>query len=129
MTPESQVEYYGLALIIVYFLHWVGDFVLQTREMAENKCQSIKWLTLHVLVYSLTVSVPVAALFGSLFHWKALTWFGANFFFHWLTDFTTSKASAYFYQKGDTKSFFTVIGFDQFIHAATLIMLLSILMY
>jgi hypothetical protein len=38
-------------LIILYVCHFIGDFIFQTRKMAENKSKSIYYLTSHVLWY------------------------------------------------------------------------------
>ncbi len=48
-------------LTMVIFGHFVGDFVLQHKLMAENKflkgSKAATWCTLHVVVYTLTVAI------------------------------------------------------------------------
>ena len=93
-----------LDILLLVWMHWFGDFACQINKMAINKGSSIKWLTLHVSVYTLP-----------------LFWFGwqfalINFVLHWMTDFVTSKVSGHFNKIGNQRLFFATIGFDQAIH-------------
>jgi hypothetical protein len=104
-------------LVLLLFAHWVGDFLMQSNEMAENKFRSFKWLSIHVAAYSAPIFV-VACL---LLDWRDAALFVAlNASLHWLTDAVTSRLAHRVRDK--PKSFFPVIGFDQFIHASTLIL-------
>lgn len=95
--------------------HWIGDFVLQTSEMANGKSKSLKWLTIHVLVYALAVLFFTYWMFPLKL---ALSYTFINLLIHWGVDFFTSKlASKYFNQP---RIFYPIIGFDQMIHAMTL---------
>ncbi len=111
-----------ILLIIIFFLHFIADFGLQTRKMAENKSHSIKYLTLHVLTYCIPFFILVAG-----FGWTMeFVWFIVWLFStHWITDYITSKFTANFWRRKRIKDFFLMIGFDQFIHAATLIILVE----
>ena len=103
--------------IILLFFHWIGDYLLQTNRMAKLKSERIDWLTFHALAYS--VALSAGALF--LFPWKiALGFIALNASLHWVTDFVTSRASSYF--KNNPRIFYPIIGFDQFLHAAALIL-------
>jgi hypothetical protein len=112
--------------VFVYILlvHWFSDFVLQTRHMATRKSESSYYLNLHVTIYSfstivlwvlffLIVGIPMTTLtvFLSL---------GVTYVTHWLTDYITSRQTSKFYKSEDYKSFFDMVGFDQWIHAFTL---------
>ena len=78
-------------LIGVMFGHFVGDFFLQSRVMADNKYQSgtkgFFWCTVHVLVYTLTVAVfannfvPLFLLGVYLPHWIVDKW---SLAYHWM---------------------------------------------
>jgi hypothetical protein len=105
-------------LILIFALHFIGDFIFQTREMAENKSKSIYWLTYHVFNYCLPF-VPIAFLIG--FDVQYIEFLFVLFITHWLTDFFTSKATSYFWKNKKEKLFFSMIGFDQLIHTITLI--------
>lgn len=100
---------------LILFVHWFADFVLQTRKQATNKSTSNYWLAKHVLVYTLCL-VP--------FGWKYALINGAA---HFCTDWVTSRASSYFYKKTDFHKFFSVIGFDQYLHVIVLLHTTSLL--
>ena len=138
--------------------HFVSDFMLQNRWMGENKGKSLKVLTLHVLIYSF--SMTIFCVLSQLIvwgHWSysydyidivngfyfgsALTIFFSFFIPHFITDFITSKLSGYCYLKylelkdtNDKKSqkymywFWNVIGFDQLIHIISIYWVYSQLM-
>ena len=104
-------------LIILYclmFFHWVGDFILQTQEMAKNKSKSVKWLTAHVLVYTAVMSVGFIFIANTFLDMVfAITLIFAT---HWITDFLTSKATSKLWNNENVHGFFVMIGFDQWLH-------------
>jgi hypothetical protein len=106
-------------LILINLIHFVSDFLCQTREMATNKSKSLYWLTLHVLVYS-TATIIGWCYFTTDIHVLGSIWV-ITFLTHWLTDFTTSKITTYYYLKNNMFGFFSTIGFDQLIHSTTLL--------
>lgn len=96
-------------IYLVLLVHWIADFVLQTDKQAKGKSTSIYWLSKHLAVYTACL-LP--------FGWKYALLNGSA---HWVVDFFSSKASSYFYKKGQVHNFFVVVGFDQFLHVAILI--------
>lgn len=113
-----------LALLGIMFTHFVADFLFQTHEMSMKKSKSVKWLSYHVIVYSLVTMVLWFILFPSEMasSWMWLKVLGLTFGSHWITDFFTSKWTSKLYAKGAVHNFFVVIGLDQFIHCTTLFM-------
>jgi len=105
---------------VLFLNHWLGDFVCQTRWMANNKSKNPWALTLHVTTYSLVLFVGLLnpwLTFADKVTGEALLWFiGVNFVLHWLTDITTSQFTKYFWAKQDVHKFFVVVGLDQLIH-------------
>ena len=100
-----ELEY----LIFMFILHFFGDFVLQSDEMAQNKSTSWKWLSTHIAVYTLTLCI------------LSPKWALINGFAHFLIDAITSRASKILYQRGDIHNFFVVIGIDQTLHYIILV--------
>jgi len=104
-----------MTFAIILFAHWLGDFVFQSSDMALKKNRSIKWLTIHVLTYSVIILLFVIFLFPLDL---AIYYFLVNGVIHWLVDFFTSKAAARYYKK--PRVFYPILGFDQFLHVLTL---------
>lgn len=99
--------YLILAIVVT---HYIFDWVLQTQEMSLNKYKCNKALGRHVAVY--TSGLVLLALFSPLSIWWALF----NGFVHFWVDYTTSKMTHNYYEKGKMKSFWNTIGADQMIH-------------
>ena len=98
-------------IIIIFWIHFITDFVLQSSWMAQNKSKAGNLaLEAHVLVYT----IPLLY-FGWLF---ALV----NGLAHYITDFITSKLSSEQWKNGKVHNFFVVVGFDQAIHNTTLVL-------
>lgn len=98
-------------LIGIFICHWVGDFLLQSRYMADNKYNHTGVLAQHCGLYM----IPFV-----IFGWKFMLLAGI---LHFPVDYLTSRANHWLYKWKYTKTFFTSIGFDQMIH---MIILLSV---
>jgi hypothetical protein len=101
--------------LIVVWLHFLADFLLQTDKMALNKSKSIKWLSIHCSVYVLP------------FLWFGWKYALANGLMHWATDFVTSRLTSKAWASGKRKIFFQIIGADQAIHLTCLLLTLKYL--
>lgn len=100
-------------IIFLMFLHFLGDFVFQSDEMAKKKGASLGWLSIHVITYSLVLWIGTV-LFGNF--WGAFIFTVINGLAHFVVDFFTSKFNALMWKKGLVHWFFVGIGFDQFLH-------------
>ena len=98
-----------IQLFLIIWLHFIGDFVLQSDKMAIHKGRSVKFLGLHCLVYS----VPLF-----LFGWQFAI---VNGFAHFAVDFGTSRLSGYYFSIKKRHAFIVTIGFDQAIHMSFLV--------
>ncbi|MGI9411065.1 MAG: DUF3307 domain-containing protein [Hyphomicrobiaceae bacterium] len=112
--------------IIILAVHWVADFILQSRWMAENKSTRLDALSLHVGVYTAVLATAATLLFGMGMN---VMWFiAANAVLHFMTDFVTSKITSALWQRQNVHGFFAVVGLDQLLHqvalAATLVLLI-----
>lgn len=105
--------------IFIILIHFLADFGLQTHQQATLKSSDNNYLFYHVGVYSL---IWLVALLSYGVDWNEAMRFGfGTFFFHLLTDFTTSRIGKPFWAKDDYHNGFVVVGFDQLLHYLQLI--------
>lgn len=97
-------------IYLVIWIHWLADFVCQTDKMAKGKSKSNKWLSFHILTYTMILLIP----FGPRY---ALV----NGAVHFCVDYITSRITSKLWAKGQVHNFFVVIGIDQAIHMTCLI--------
>jgi len=126
-------------IIALLFVHFIADFVCQNDKMALNKSKSVKWLTIHVLVYTLVlffgavlilqpnVHTVIAEMYENkvtIYYIPILGYVFLNAVLHWVTDFFTSRLNSFLLKKFAPSHhwFFVGVGFDQFIHTSTLIL-------
>lgn len=112
--------------LILLFIHWVADFVLQTDKQEKNKSKNNKALISHTLNYSLvwlllgifwSISSNIFTNFKYLFPPGGVLLFtGITFILHTITDYFTSRINARLWKEGKVHLFFVSIGFDQFLH-------------
>lgn len=114
------------ALILLLFFHFVADFLFQNDWMALNKSKNNIPLATHVFVYSLIMVIPALFIFDAVI---ALQFACFNGILHYSVDYLTSRASSWMRVNGKMGSnkipnisFWGVIGFDQFLHTAILIL-------
>lgn len=102
-----------MEILIVIWLHFLADFIMQSNKMALNKSSSFKYLGLHGLVYS----IP--------FLYFGFTFAIITGILHFIIDGITSRITSYFWKKENRHWFFVTIGFDQAVHMSCLILLLK----
>jgi len=105
-------------IIYLLFVHWLADFVWQTDYIAKNKSKSNKVLLLHCGIYSLffaigTLNIIYGLLLGLI---------------HFPVDYFTSRLNSKLYQAGKNHEFFVSLGFDQWIHFVTILLLGKVLL-
>lgn len=131
--------------LALLWMHFIGDFLLQTDWMATNKSKSWGALAAHCFVYAFSVSAVAATLLGVPGGWFLVI----TFVTHFITDAVTSRITSrlwfiglyprpnedlyrdegelyyggfthYARMQGNRHWFFVVIGIDQLIHYVTL---------
>lgn len=127
---KTEINIYILFSIL--FIHWVADFLFQTEWQAKNKSTSKYALTMHILGYS-TACLLICNAYSILTHnYLMVALFPPiTFICHWITDYFTSRWTSKLYSKKKYygfPAFFSVIGFDQFLHYAQLIITFQLLM-
>jgi len=99
--------------IALIFMHWVSDFVMQDDKTALKKSFKIGFLIWHAFFYT----VP----FLLFIEYYRLPFFLILFATHLCIDFVTSKLNTYLWKNNQRHYFFVSIGFDQFLHIATIL--------
>lgn len=97
-------------MVIIIWLHFIADFILQWDSISTTKWNSLKSLGTHCTIYG----IPFLY-FGLNF---ALVTVGA----HFIVDFISSKLTHHYRVKEQYHWFFVVIGWDQAIHMSILIL-------
>jgi hypothetical protein len=103
--------------VLLLLAHWVGDFVLQSQWQAMNKSKRLDALALHVAIYAAALLVAAVTLLGP---GRGLAFTLVNAALHFATDFVTSRVTTRFWERQEWHRFFVMVGFDQFVHQATL---------
>lgn len=99
-------------IIYLLFIHWLVDFVFQSDRIAKNKSKSNKVLFEHCTIYGIIFAVATFNFeFGLLLG-----------LIHFPVDYVTSRLNSKLYQAGKNHEFFVSIGFDQWIHFATILL-------
>jgi len=99
-------------IIYLLFIHWIADFVFQSNYVAQNKSKSNKILLWHCCLYGLSF----ACFTNNILYGLILS------LIHFPVDYVTSRINSKLWAKGDMHSFFVSVGFDQYIHFVTIIL-------
>lgn len=123
-TQPNQIMEPSILLFLLYlfFLHWLGDFFFQNDKTAINKSEDCTFLAEHVIICTLVfVLLAPMLIFMGKDLMNLLPFLAVNFVAHFVIDFYTSKANAVLFQQEKRHEFFVSIGFDQWLHHATLL--------
>lgn len=132
-----------LHILIILFLEWIGDFLLQSRGVAQKKSESLKHLFEHLFLLHLPI-VFAGQMFGfNPYDWALFLW--CNIIIHGIVDWNIWKGYKYLVQKrlkGDEQAlynfkmrkdyaqdemFYATIGLDRFLHVGTIIVLYCVI--
>jgi len=100
-------------ILLIVWIHFIADFVLQSQWMGVNKSKDSLILGLHSLIYT----IP----FLFIEYYLLIGYFAIiNGVMHFVVDFLTSRCTSKLYEKKEYHWFFVVIGLDQAIHMTIL---------
>lgn len=114
-------------ILLILFMHWVADFVLQNDRQAKGKSTSWNILLEHTASYSLIWAILSFIYSGFTGNVLILLFAPITFIAHTATDYYTSKAHTQLWNDNKTHDFFVSIGFDQWLHYAQLFLTYYIL--
>ena len=107
------MEFTIIAAIV--FMHFVADFLAQTREMGRNKSKSNLWLLAHAVTYSTVIFILAIPLLPITVGMCAI-YAGINGMLHYMVDYMSSRMTTYLYNNKQEYWFWSTIGADQSIH-------------
>ena len=114
-----------LSIISILGSHYISDFLLQSKLMANKKSKNIYWLITHGLVYGLSTFVILLICnklsLINIDNNNLVLFVMLNMLVHIFVDTITSRLSTKLYKMRKYRSFFNVIGLDQLIHTVTLL--------
>lgn len=118
-------------LILLFVAHYLFDFIFQERKDAENKSSDVFRLLHHALWYSIYTLLFIAVVLQGIMNISisandVICYTAYLFSAHTLTDFITSKLSAYAHRTGQNKLFWSIIGIDQLLHQIQIIILFNL---
>lgn len=115
-----------MTFLYILLAHWIGDFVLQSRYIADRKSTDCFILLCHVFLYIGVLAATILLLgHDPAGMGKFLL---VNFIAHLGTDAVTSRVTTKLYEGGHIYYLFTTIGFDQLLHTVVLFITYSLLL-
>ncbi len=113
----------GFSVFLV--AHYVGDFMLQSRDIAVKKSSSILALSTHVAIYAATLLA--FSFLVDFTPYQRSVFVIYNGLLHFLVDYTTSRITTKAWKNEDMTKFWDTIGFDQLLHTYCLYVLYGLL--
>lgn len=115
-----------IILILLLLMHFLSDFVFQSREQADSKSNSILALLAHCYGYTCWIGITTIAISGVFnkigVDVMGILWYTISLgYTHLCIDFCTSKFNKRAYENKHDKLFWTGIGFDQWLHQICII--------
>lgn len=120
-------------LIWMVVLHFISDFLLQSREMGQKKSSELKWLLKHICIIFSVFLVGLITVYSAFLKFSLL-----NAIIHMVIDANTWKfyklsvikrnptATTETWKYWNDPWFYHTIGLDQTLHILTIIVLWSL---
>lgn len=111
-------------IALLLSLHFLADFVLQSREMGKKKSQEPVWLFSHLAIQCMVFMLFVGwkfAIANAAIH-GVIDWYIWRFY-KLSVAWRFPDATVNNFKFWEDHLFFTTIGFDQLLHGLTLVLL------
>lgn len=106
-------------ILIFFIAHFIGDYLLQSDDIAKRKSKEIKALLIHTGIIGgcfFAMNLIGLLCFGFQFNILNILFIPLmNYLLHLITDYFTSKWASSLYSK-DIHYYYVVLGLDQLIH-------------
>lgn len=112
--------------LIALVIHFLADFLLQSREMGEKKSSSIEWLGKHVLIV-LICFLPFGIEFAVLNAGIHAIIDGSIWNIYKISVYNRFPEADENYEYWKDSWFYTTIGLDQLLHVLTILILFKVL--
>ena len=118
-------------MIYLFLLHFIADFLMQSREMGQKKSTEFKWLFYHISIQFVIIFIGGILIFPSIYF--SFIFSLSNAVIHAIIDWNIWKIYKYSYNARkvdkyyEDKWFYSFVGFDQFLHLSTLAFLYGFL--
>jgi len=102
--------------ILLLILHFIGDYLFQSRNMGNLKSRYNSWLTFHVVMYC----VPLICMYPILGLNNTALFILMNGALHWIIDYFTSRIIKSLWESKKEYATFSMMGLDQLLHYISL---------
>ena len=102
-------------MLTLLWVHFLADFIAQDDRTAQNKSSLGGWMAIHIGIYTAFL-LPFGLFFAVV-----------NGVAHFFTDLASSKMTTKLWNQDERHWFFVVIGLDQFLHVAVLVLTIPIM--
>lgn len=113
----QPLTYTSLFLIFI-LLHYIGDFLLQPKSIDLKKSYSLKYLTIHSILYIM----PFLSLAFFIDLKLLVSWILINFILHFIIDYVVSVHLDHFWQLRNLRMFTVFIASDHVLHVFSLVL-------
>ena len=111
----------SIVLPWLFILHFIADFLLQSRQIATKKSENFRYLSEHCLILLFTFVLGIGWISNGVL--LSLT----NMIVHGIIDWNIwrvyKKGKSWDFEYWKDATFYTIIGLDQLLHGLTLIVL------
>lgn len=115
-------------LIFLFVAHFVGDYLLQSDEIAKKKSKCFKSLFIHIsfiFISFFVINLIYLKIFGGYNSYLDFIKIPLlNSVIHLVIDFFTSKWASKLYSK-NVHYYYVILGFDQLLHYLTVLLLIK----